>query len=242
MPSEQRCLLIGNSRWHWADQSRSGAWSYSHSQPQLSVLAGSAPICSWAAVGPVPAHSMLRPDRRLCLDAIPLRNVPAWLGIDRALAGWGAWTQSAEVGPLMVVDAGTVLSLTRVTADGAFNGGWLAAGLKLQLQAMAVGTEALRDPDDQRQDLCDGLSFPRDSCEAMRRGVIESLVGLIVRAQDLDPSPLWLCGGDAPLLVQALQTKGLELNHAPDLVMQSLVTLVSPAPDRSALGQPLNRL
>ena len=142
----------------------------------------------------------------------------------------------------MVVDAGTVLSLTRVTADGAFNGGWLAAGLRLQLQAMAAGTQALTDPDDQKQEPCDGLSFPRDSCEAMRRGVIESLVGLILRAQDLDPSPLWLCGGDAPLLVQALQTQGLELNHAPELVMQSLVTLVSPAPDRSALDQPLNRL
>ncbi len=232
MPSEQRCLLIGNSRWHWAVQSRSGAWSYSHSQPQPSVLSGFSPLCSWAAVGPVPTHSVLRPDTRLCLDAIPLRNVPPWLGIDRALAGWGAWTQSAEVGPLMVVDAGTVLSLTRVTADGEFNGGWLAAGLRLQLQAMAAGTEALTDPDDQRQDSCDGVSFPRDSCEAMRRGVIESLVGLILRAQELDPSPLWLCGGDAPLLVRALQTQGLELNHAPDLVMQSLVTLVSPAPDR----------
>ena len=242
MASEQRCLLIGNSRWHWAEQSRSGAWSYSHSGPQLSVLAGSAPLRSWAAVGPVPAHSMLRPDRRLCLDAIPLQNVPPWLGIDRALAGWGAWTQSAEVGPLMVVDAGTVLSLTRVTADGAFNGGWLAAGLRLQLQAMAAGTEALPDPDNQNQDFCDGVSFPRDSCEAMRRGVIESLVGLIVRAQDLDPSPLWLCGGDAPLLMQALLTQGLELNHAPDLVMQSLVTLVSSAPGRSALDQPLNQL
>ena len=242
MASEQRCLLIGNSRWHWAEQSRSGVWSYSHSQPQLSLLEGSPPLCSWAAVGAVPAHSVLRPDRRLCLDAIPLRNVPAWLGIDRALAGWGAWTQSEEVGPLMVVDAGTVLSLTRVNSDGAFNGGWLAAGLRLQLQAMAAGTEALRVPDDPRENPCEGLLFPRDSCEAMRRGVIESLVGLIVRAHDLDSSPLWLCGGDAPLLVKALKTKGLELNHAPDLVMQSLVTLVSPAPDPSALGQPLNRL
>ena len=232
MAFEQRCLLIGNSRWHWAEQSRSGVWSYSHSQPQLSLLEGSPPLGSWAAVGPVPVHPLLRPDTRLCLDAIPLRNAPPWLGIDRALAGWGAWTQSKGVGPVKVVDAGTVLSLTRVTAGGEFNGGWLAAGLRLQLQAMAAGTQALTDPDDQRQESCDDVSFPRDSCEAMRRGVIESLVGLILRAQELDSSPLWLCGGDAPLLVRELQTQGLELNYAPDLVMQSLVTLVSPAPDR----------
>ena len=185
---------------------------------------------------------MLSSDSRVGLDAIPLCNVPPWLGIDRALAGWGAWVQAAQVGSVMVIDAGTVLSLTRVTADGEFNGGWLAAGLRLQLQAMAAGTEALTNPEEQRQDPCDGMSFPRDSCEAMRRGVIESLVGLIVRAQDLDPSPLWICGGDAPLLVQALQTQGLEVNHAPDLVMQSLVTLVSPARDHSTLDPPLNRL
>ncbi|KZR83478.1 type III pantothenate kinase [Synechococcus sp. MIT S9504] len=242
MRSEQRCLLIGNSRWHWAERIRSGAWSYSHSQPQLSLLACDPPLCAWAAVGPVPDHSMLIPDRCLGLDAIPLRNVPPWLGIDRALAGWGAWIQSDQVGSLMVVDAGTVLSLTRVSGEGGFNGGWLAAGLRLQLQAMAAGTQALTDPGDQMQDPSAGTPFPRKPCEAMRRGVIESLVGLIIRAQELDPSPLWLCGGDAPLLVQPLLSQGLEVNHAPDLVMQSLVKLVSPAPDRSALDRPLNRL
>jgi len=242
MRSEQRCLLIGNSRWHWAECSRSGVWSYRHSQPHPSGLADFPRLCAWAAVGPVPDHSALSPDSRLGLDAIPLRNMPPWLGIDRALAGWGAWVQAAQVGPVMVVDAGTVLSLTRVTAGGEFNGGWLAAGLRLQLQAMASGTQALTNPDDQEQDPCDGVSFPTDSCEAMRRGVIESLVGLIVRAQDLDPSPLWICGGDALLLVQALRIRGLEVNHAPDLVMQSLVTLVSPVRDHSTLDPPLNRL
>ena len=242
MRSEQRCLLIGNSRWHWAERSRSGSWSYSHSQPEPSLLTDSASLCSWAAVGRVPDDSVLSPDSRLCLDAIPLRDMPPWLGIDRALAAWGAWDLSAGTGPLMVVDAGTVLSLTRVTGDGAFNGGWLAAGLRLQLRAMAEGTQALPDPDVEKELPSDGMPFPRDSCEAMRRGVFESLVGLIIQAQERDPSPLWLCGGDAPLLTPVLLKRGLEVNHAPDLVMQSLVRLVSPDPDRSRPDQPLNRL
>ena len=38
---------------------------------------------------------------------------------------------------LLLVDAGTVLSLTRVTADGCFGGGQLIPGYRLQLQAMA---------------------------------------------------------------------------------------------------------
>ena len=190
----------------------------------------------------MPDHSALRPDRRLGLDAIPLRDVPPWLGIDRALAGWGAWIKSERNGSQMVVDAGTVLSLTRVTGDGAFNGGWLAAGLRLQLQAMAEGTQALPDPDVEKELPSDGMPFPRDSCEAMHRGVFESLVGLIIQAQERDPSPLWLCGGDAAFLTPVLLKRGLEVNHAPDLVMQSLVRLVSPDPDRSRPDPPLNRL
>ena len=241
MGPEQRCLLIGNSRWHWAERSQSGRWSYSHSQPEPSALAFPAPISVWAAVGRVPDHPALRPDRRLGLDAIPLGDVPPWLGIDRALAAWGAWIQAKQGGSQMVVDAGTVLSVTRVSADGGFKGGWLAAGLRLQLRAMAEGTQALPGSDAEEQSASDGEPFPRDSFEAMRRGVVESLVGLIIRAQELDPSPLWLCGGDAMLLASALLEQGLEVNQAPDLVMQSLVKLVSPDQDRSAADPPWNR-
>ena len=66
----------------------------------------------------------------------------------------------------------------------------------------------------------------------MRRGVVESLVGLITQAQEKDPSSLWLCGGDAPVLMSALASRGLVVTHAPDLVMQSMVALVSSGPDR----------
>ena len=61
----------------------------------------------------------------------------------------------------------------------------------------------------------------------MRRGVVESLIGLIWRAQEKDPSELWLCGGDAPVLASELISRGLAVMHAPDLVMQSMVSLVS---------------
>ena len=148
METRQRCLLIGNSRWHWADRASDGVWRYTHAQPMPQALDSGAPLTAWAGVGPVRHRSLLRNDRRLDLDQIPLRDVPPWLGIDRALAGWGAWRQSGQTGAVMAVDAGTVLSLTRVTGDGRFDGGWLSAGLRLQLQAMARGTEALTEPRD----------------------------------------------------------------------------------------------
>ena len=227
MEIRQRCLLIGNSRWHWADRASDGVWRYTHSQPMPQALDSGAPLTAWAGVGPVSHRSLLRNDRRLDLDQIPLRDVPPWLGIDRALAGWGAWRQSGQTGAVMAVDAGTVLSLTRVTGDGRFDGGWLSAGLRLQLQAMARGTEALTEPRDTFADVWHAARFPRDTGDAMHRGVLESLLGLIVSAQAQDPVPLWLCGGDAPSLLPALLDRGIEVSHAPDLVMQSMVAVVS---------------
>jgi type III pantothenate kinase len=46
---------------------------------------------------------------------------------------------------LLVVDAGTVLSLNRIDRSGRFIGGRLLAGLTLQWQAMAAGTAGLPD-------------------------------------------------------------------------------------------------
>jgi pantothenate kinase type III len=63
---------------------------------------------------------------RLRVEDVPLAGAPSWLGIDRALAGWEAWRQTG--GPVLVVDAGTVLSLTRVDGEGRFQGGRLMAG------------------------------------------------------------------------------------------------------------------
>ena len=51
---------------------------------------------AWAAVGPLPAPEICPPERRVELGEVPLRGCPAWLGIDRALAGWGAWRAVGE--------------------------------------------------------------------------------------------------------------------------------------------------
>ena len=236
MDAQQRCLLIGNSRWHWAERSIAASatesWRFSHGLPTQTLLDDLPSLFGWAAVGPVPSHPLLNSHCRLGLGDIPLGEKPPWLGVDRALAGWGAWARAGHSTSVMVVDAGTVLSLTRVSKTGCFSGGWLAAGVSLQLRAMAEGTAALQLPGHATSDLFAGTDFPLDTAQAMRRGVVESLVGLISQAQEKDPSSLWLCGGDAPVLMSALASRGLAVTHAPDLVMQSMVSLVSSAPDR----------
>ena len=240
MEAQQNYLLIGNSRWHWAERTPAGStavsgadtWRFSHGLPTQTCLDDLPSLTGWAAVGPVPSHPLLQSTCRLGLGEIPLGEKPSWLGVDRALAGWGAWARAGQASSVMVVDAGTVLSLTRVSSTGCFAGGWLAAGVSLQLRAMAEGTVALQLPGYSTSDLLAGMDFPLDTAQAMRRGVVESLVGLISQAQEKDPSSLWLCGGDAPVLMSALVSRGLAVTHAPDLVMQSMVSLVSSGPDR----------
>ncbi len=218
------CLLIGNSRWHWAEQ-KEGAWHFSHAEPdlgRLESLGGS--LLAWAAVGPLPLVVELNPIRQLALNHVPLNALPPWLGIDRALGGWGALRRAQDSGKagrgLLVADAGTVLSLTRVTGDGDFAGGQLVAGLRLQLAAMAHGTKDLNDP---------GVGplgserFPVKTSEAMRRGAIQALLGILLEAQRETKLPIWLCGGDAPLLMEGLRERGSEVFYHPDLVLEGMV-------------------
>ena len=229
MPAGCRCLLIGNTRWHWADQTPSG-WRFEHTPPNPTALA-SADLTLWAAVGPVPKHPVLGRTRRLTLEDVPLKGMPPWLGVDRALAAWSALKTSpaCDHAGLLVADAGTVLSLTRVSADGQFMGGQLAAGFALQLRAMSSGTRNLAMPVDSEPTSVPASQqqFPQATDAAMQRGVLQSLVGLLLEAQRDCAWPLWLCGGDAPRLSSALRRRGCDLVLAPDLVMQGLVSLLS---------------
>lgn len=223
----QQCLLIGNSRWHWADRAHASRWLFRHTDPPVEPLPETSIPDRWAAVGKIPAALSQHADQQLLLDQVPLKDAPPWLGIDRALAGWGAWLRSGGGEGVCVVDAGTVLSLTRVTAAGCFGGGWLCAGLRLQLQAMGEGTAALPALRPDVPCIDPSPTFPAETASAMAQGVLQSLLGLIHGAQLRCPGTVWLCGGDAPLLLPELVARGVDVQHTPDLVMETFVDLVS---------------
>ena len=123
---------------------------------------------------------------------------------------------------LLIADAGTVLSLNRLTASHEFAGGQLIPGLQLQLTAMATGAQNLNNP---------GLSsstpeqFPFETAKAMQRGSIQALVGTLIEAINKTNSPLWLCGGDAPILVQELRERNAAVLHHPNLVLEGMVDI-----------------
>jgi len=232
-------LLIGNSRWHWAERSPEGPLRGWDGAPALRGEEGPPPL-AWAAVGPLPDAAWAPMDRRVSVRDVPLAGCPPWLGVDRALAGWGAWREWEE--SVLVADAGTVLSLTLVGRDGRFRGGRLLAGLGLQLEAMANRTALLpRLQAAPRQASAPGgwnvgeegegdPAWPRATAAAMRVGVETALAAAVVEAARASGSRrLVLTGGDGPLLRQRVTAPlvglGFAIGHRPLLCLESLAHL-----------------
>jgi type III pantothenate kinase len=236
-----RWLLIGNSRWHWAEADGSSPPLRIHHRP--APLADEpipwSQLRGWACVGRLPGW-MARPgaagpppERRLALAAVPLQDMPPWLGIDRALGGWRAWCRQGG-GGVLVADAGTALSLTRVSAEGRFAGGRLQAGYRLQLQALREATAQL--PSLEGDAVLPADPWPQDTESALRCGCLRGLAAAIAQAWlDLPAGAvdgLWLTGGDGPVLAPLLRGLGVPVREAPGLCLEALVEL------SSAPGQP----
>jgi len=235
---EARWLLIGNSRWHWAER-RGGPMSFHHGPPLEGPLP---PLQAWAAVGAIPPAAELPNERRLHLDQVPLRESPPWLGIDRALVGWQAWQRWRT--PVLVADAGTVLSLTWVDGQGRFRGGRLMAGAGLQWRAMAAGTDGLPLLGTWAgtwagAEVTALSPWPTPTAEAMVVGVLRGLAAALDSAAEerraLEPNcRLVLTGGDGEALHPLLSVPGDPLGSAwelcSDLALEALMEL-RPAPD-----------
>ncbi|SBO44758.1 type III pantothenate kinase [Cyanobium sp. NIES-981] len=227
-PGRNRWLLIGNSRWHWAMATPDGLQCWSGppqtGEPQPGEpLPGEGPV-AWAAVGPLPARSGLDPARRLTLAHIPLASAPPWLGVDRALVAWEAW-QDCRL-PVLVADAGTALSLTRVDGAGRFAGGRILAGAALQWRALASETAQLPRLHAQAGDAGSaGTDWPSDTVTAMRVGVLAGLAAAVQAAwqdacREFPSCQLRITGGDGAVLAARLG-----LSPDPDLALRALVRL-----------------
>ena len=219
------CLLIGNSRWHWAIQNQK-TWEFFHELPPNTISSLlKKNLWRWAAVGNVPSDINLDPSKELKLENIPLQNAPEWLGIDRALGGWGAFQKAKSKNMhsegLLLADAGTILSLTCITSKGEFTGGQLIAGLNLQRLSMAEKTLKLKKP---KINCLPELMFPSSTDEAILRGSFQSLVGALIEAQKESKMPIWLCGGDAGILFKNLKNR-LKIIYSPNIVLEGMISI-----------------
>ena len=223
---EKNYLMIGNTRWHWASK-RKKNWKYFHTTPNpIEFQNKDYSQLTWASVGSVPENIKLCPSKKINLDDVPLINLPSNLGIDRALASWSAYKKqssfTSKEQDLIVIDAGTIMSITKITKKGVFAGGELISGLRLQLSSMANGSLNLENPIIKTIPI---ETFQHETKNAMVRGAINGLLGLILKIFEETKLPIWMCGGDAPLILNELKNTNIDINYCPNLVLEGMIDI-----------------
>nr|WP_257473277.1 type III pantothenate kinase [Prochlorococcus marinus] len=218
--------MIGNTRWHWASKIKEH-WKYFHTSPNpVEFDNKDYSQFSWASVGPIPENIKLCSSKKINLNVVPLINLPSNLGIDRALASWSAFNKQSSSNSkdqdLIVMDAGTILSVTKITKKGEFVGGQLIPGLRLQLASMGNGALNLETPIIKK---IPKNTFQYDTKNSMIRGAINSLLGIVLQVYEESKSPIWLCGGDAPLILNEIKNKNIQINYSPNLVLDGMIDL-----------------
>lgn len=229
-------LSVGNTRLHWARFTGStleASWDTPHlpaaaaqqlisaqfdakvwpevaGVPVLPALAEHTPPTALWVASVVPEQLKLWLScpgaTAIALDRVPLRGVYPTLGIDRALAVWGAGTQLGW--PVLVIDAGTALTLTGANGSQQLVGGAILPGLRLQLMSLAQKTAALPEVD-----LAGDLPprWANDTPNAIASGVIYTTLAGVRDFienwwQEFPDSPVALTGGDSAALHTYLQT------------------------------------
>jgi type III pantothenate kinase len=147
----------------------------------------------------------------ITLDHLPLTGLYLTMGIDRALAVLGAGETFGY--PVLVIDAGTALTLTGADGRQQLIGGAILPGLGLQLQSLARNTAALPTiqlPSQLPQ------RWARQTSIAIESGVIYTvLAGIRDFIEDwrgqFPNSQITLTGGDSALLLTYLQAQYPEI-------------------------------
>ena len=156
-------------------------------------------------------------DWGLCIDY----DDPTRIGVDRLAAASAAHRAAPAGQAVVVVDAGTALTVDAIDAEGTFRGGVIAPGLRLGLNALSANTSFLP----QVELAATTPLLGQNTADGLRSGALHGsaalVEGLCTRmAAVLDSTiAVFLTGGDGPLLhphIAAVHTCD------PDLVLRGL--------------------
>lgn len=145
---------------------------------------------------------------------------PERLGVDRWLAML-ACRKRWPAEDLLIVDSGSAITLDMVSSKGVHWGGYIAPGLRLQLESLARGT------------MLPGFMAPgsaaqepgRDTETAVRRGVSRMVSAWIIeeaRTRFGGGARVVMTGGDGNGLSEHLQIAGYPNDYVEDLVLDGL--------------------
>ncbi|WP_445223161.1 pantothenate kinase [Calothrix sp. NIES-2100] len=143
----------------------------------------------------------------ITLEQIPLKNIYPTLGIDRALALWGAGKTWGF--PMLVIDAGTALTFTAADAKECLLGGAILPGLGLQFATLGQKTGQLPLVDTQSMASLPPR-FALNTAQAIQSGVIYTIIAGIkdfIEAwwQLYPEGKMAIKGGDRTILFNYLQ-------------------------------------
>ena len=153
---------------------------------------------------------------------IQLSNLPDYFGVDRALACLAALNtiENPLKKDLLIADFGTILSITKLNSNGSILGGQLIPGFLTQLKSMEQYTKHLKVP---KKFEIPSKDFLINTEEAILKGVINSLTGVIKSSFNPLKDILITCGGDSEFLAKSLKTQKANIINAPNLVMEGMI-------------------
>ncbi|MBN3950463.1 MAG: pantothenate kinase [Nostoc sp. NMS7] len=209
------------------DQKIKGDWRAGEENTSLSPSSPSSPPPLLIA-SVVPSQTAIwqtYPNTRvITLDQVPLKGMYPTLGIDRALALWGAGKTWGF--PMLVIDAGTALTFTAADANQCLIGGAILPGIGLQFVILSQQTGKLPLVEMQNFRFIPPR-FALNTTEAIQSGVIYTLLAgikdFIEAWWDLFPDgKIAIKGGDRTLLLNYLQALYPEIT-AHLIVEQNLI-------------------
>jgi len=158
-------------------------------------------------------HTISRADVGLTLDV----QFPERVGVDRLLAARAA-SAGCEHRPLIVIQAGSAVTVDWITEEGVFAGGAIVPGVPMMLRLLGQAADLL--PEIDGRELIELPSLPGKNTEqAMMCGVSSALVGGVLhliarhREQSSASVPIVLSGDDGPRLARHLPPPIVVVNH-----------------------------
>ena len=213
-------LLVGNSRLHWAENVES-EYKFFHTKKNGPIPKNiNIKTIIWASVGKTPKFVLK--ENEIKTKDIQLSNLPDFFGVDRALACLAALKniENPLKKDLLIADFGTILSITKLNSHGSIIGGQLIPGFLTQLKSMEQNTNNLKIPIKYNIPTKDFLINTED---AILKGVINSLTGVINSAFNPLKDILITCGGDSKFLTKFLKTDQTNIINVPNLVMEGMI-------------------
>jgi type III pantothenate kinase len=136
------------------------------------------------------------------------------LGIDRWLALLAAYAKNSDA--VVVVDAGSAVTVDIVSTEAMHLGGYIVPGLQLMHKALWQGTDRIKVEAKRAMEI---NSPGQTTAEAVDKGCLLVLVAMIESLLARHQARLIITGGDAELLQNAL---AVEAELYPDLVLDGL--------------------